>query len=279
MEPETEGPPPTIQVTPLQQMMASCAGAVVTSLMVTPLDVVKIRLQAQNNPFPKGKCFLYSNGLMDHICICEEESKKAWYKKPGNFHGTLDAFLKIVRNEGIKSLWSGLPPTLVMAVPATVIYFTCYEQLSTFLKTKLGENETRIPIVAGIVARSMYWYNYENLRRWLCEKSDLYESTFMINFTAGALSGSFAAVATLPFDVVKTQKQTQLWTHEYCKFPEPLDMSTWSIMKNIVADRGFSGLFTGLIPRLVKIVPACAIMISSYELGKGFFQQQNVESR
>lgn len=101
----------------------------------------------------------------------------------------------------------------------------------------------------------------------------------MINFTAGALSGSFAAVATLPFDVVKTQKQTQLWTHEYCKFPEPLDMSTWSIMKNIVADRGFSGLFTGLIPRLVKIVPACAIMISSYELGKGFFQQQNVESR
>lgn len=30
--------------------------------------------------------------------------------------------------------------------------------------------------------------------------------------------------------------------------PEPLDMSTWSIMKNIVADRGFSGLFTGKNP-------------------------------
>jgi solute carrier family 25 protein 39/40 len=148
MEPE-----PTIPVTPLQQMIASCTGAVLTSLMVTPLDVVKIRLQAQNNPFPKGKCFLYSNGLMDHMCVCEEESKKAWYKKPGNFRGTLDAFLKILRNEGIKSLWSGLPPTLVMAIPATVIYFTCYEQLSAFLKAKLGENETRIPIVAGVVAR------------------------------------------------------------------------------------------------------------------------------
>ncbi|XP_028631920.1 solute carrier family 25 member 40 isoform X2 [Grammomys surdaster] len=277
MEPETEGPPPATQVTALQQMVASCTGAVLTSLMVTPLDVVKIRLQAQNNPFPKGKCFLYSNGLMDHMCICEEESKKAWYKKPGNFHGTLDAFLKILRNEGIKSLWSGLPPTLVMAIPATVIYFTCYEQLSGFLKAKLGENETRIPIVAGIVARSMYWYNYENLKRWLCEKSGLYEPTFMISFTSGALSGSFAGVATLPFDVVKTQKQTQLWTNEYCKFPEPLDMSTWTIMKNIVADKGFSGLFTGLIPRLVKIVPACAIMISSYELGKSFFQKHNVE--
>lgn len=33
MEPETEGPPPTMQVTPLQQMIASCTGAILTSLM------------------------------------------------------------------------------------------------------------------------------------------------------------------------------------------------------------------------------------------------------
>ncbi|CAO2617584.1 Probable mitochondrial glutathione transporter SLC25A40 [Lemmus lemmus] len=320
MEPETEGPPPTVQVTPLQQMIASCTGAIVTSLMVTPLDV--------KNPFPKGKCFVYSNGLMDHMCVCEDGSKKAWYKKPGNFQGTL-------RNEGIKSLWSGLPPTLVMAVPATVIYFTCYEQLSAFLRAKLGENETRIPIVAGIVARfgavtvisplelirtkmqskkfsykelhrfvsmkvsedgwislwkgwaptilrdvpfsAMYWYNYEILKKWLCEKSGLYEPTFMINFASGALSGSFAAVATLPFDVVKTQKQTQLWTYSGGRVPVPLHLSTWAIMKNIVSENGFSGLFTGMIPRLIKIAPACAIMISTYEFGKAFFRKQNVE--
>ncbi|KAG8508438.1 Solute carrier family 25 member 40 [Galemys pyrenaicus] len=216
---DTEAEVPYItKVTPLQQMFASCTGAILTSLMVTPLDVVKIRLQAQNNPFPKvssllGKCFVYSNGLMDHLCVCEE-GNKAWYKKPGHFQGTLDAFLKIIRNEGIKSLWSGLPPTLVMAVPATVIYFTCYDQLTDLLRSKLGENENRIPIVAGIVARSMYWYNYEVLKKWLCVKSGLYEPTFMINFTSGALSGSFAAIVTLPFDVVKTQKQTQLWIYE-----------------------------------------------------------------
>lgn len=111
MDPESEGPQ-IIKVTPLQQMFASCTGAILTSLMVTPLDVVKIRLQAQRNPFSKGKCFVYSNGLMDHLCVCEEEGNRAWYKKPGRFQGTLDAFLKIIRNEGIKSLWSGLPPTL-----------------------------------------------------------------------------------------------------------------------------------------------------------------------
>ncbi|XP_042540490.1 solute carrier family 25 member 40 isoform X1 [Dipodomys spectabilis] len=330
---ETEDPP-IVKVTPLQQMLASCTGAILTSLMVTPLDVVKIRLQAQRNPFPKGKCFMYSNGLMDHMCICEEAGSKAWYEKPGNFRGTLDAFLKIIRNEGIKSLWSGLPPTLVMAVPATVIYFTCYDQLTAHLRSKLGENETRIPIVAGILARfgavsvisplelirtkmqskkfsykelrqfisqkvsedgwvslwkgwaptilrdvpfsAMYWYNYEILKKWLCEKSGLYEPTFMISFTSGALSGSFAAIVTLPFDVVKTQKQTQLWTSESYKISVPLNMSTWVIMKNIVAKNGLSGLFTGLIPRLIKVAPACAIMISTYEFGKAFFLRQNL---
>ena len=40
-----------------------------------------------------------------------------------------------------------------MAVPATVIYFTCYDQLTALLRSKLGENESHIPIVAGIVAR------------------------------------------------------------------------------------------------------------------------------
>ncbi|XP_008584256.1 PREDICTED: solute carrier family 25 member 40 [Galeopterus variegatus] len=247
----------------------------------------------------------------------------------------LDAFLKIIRNEGIKSLWSGLPPTLVMAVPATIIYFTCYDQLTDLLRAKLGENENCIPIVAGIVARfgavtvisplelirtkmqskkfsykevhqfvskkvsedgwislwrgwaptvlrdvpfsAMYWYNYEILKKWLSEKSGLYEPTFMINFTSGALSGSFAAVATLPFDVVKTQKQTLLWTYECHKISMPLHMSTWEIMKNIVAKNGFSGLFAGLIPRLIKIAPACAVMISTYEFGKAFFQKQNVK--
>ncbi|XDB49850.1 hypothetical protein ABFV05_003466 [Capra hircus] len=181
-----------------------------------------------------------------------------------------DAFLKIILNESIKSLWSGLPHTLVMAVPATVIYFTCYDQLTALLRSKLGENESRIPIVAGIVARlgavtvisplelirtkmqskkfsyeellrfvskkvsedgwiSLWrgWaptilrdYNYEVLKKWLCAKSGLYEPTFMINFTSGALSGSVISM--------------------------PLQMSTWTIMKNIVAQNGFSGLFTGL---------------------------------
>lgn len=68
---------------------------------MSPLDVVKIRLQAQQKPFKVGSCFIYSNGLMDCLCVCshchgDANSKNSvssrirpWYERPGHFKGTL----------------------------------------------------------------------------------------------------------------------------------------------------------------------------------------------
>ncbi|NWV73529.1 S2540 protein, partial [Dasyornis broadbenti] len=332
------------KLTIVQQAIASCCGAIITSLFVTPLDVIKTRLQAQRNPFHKaltiflytillGKCFVYSNGLMDHICVCENGDSKAWYKKPGHFKGTLDAFVKIIRIEGIKSLWSGLPPTLIMAVPTTAIYFTCYDQLSEALKNRLGKDDKHIPVLAGSISRfgsatvvsplelirtrmqyrklsykqlylcvsskvaadgwfslwggwsstvlrdvpfsALYWYNYERFKKMLCKEVGANEPTFFISFTSGAASGSIAAVITQPFDVVKTHRQTQLWESETLQIPQMDGTSTWAVMRKILARNGITGLFAGITPRLFKVAPACAIMISTYEYGKSLFFHLN----
>lgn len=323
-------------ITPVQQIIASSAGALLTSLFVTPLDVVKIRLQAQSNPFTKGKCFVYCNGLMDHLCVCQNGNSKAWYKAPGRFTGTTNAFVQIVRNEGVRSLWSGLPPTLVMAIPATAIYFTCYDQLRDILIHRLDSVESA-SLIAGATARlgsatlisplelirtkmqsrplsykeltsciqssvakegwlslwkgwgptvlrdvpfsAMYWFNYELGRKWLCERYNKTEATFSICFASGALSGSIAALVTLPFDVVKTRRQIEVGELEVLPNSQKRSKSTWKIMYTIMSENGFRGLFAGLSPRLIKVAPACAIMISSYEFGKAFFRKLNHEQR
>uniref|UniRef100_A0A670J1A9 Mitochondrial glutathione transporter SLC25A40 n=1 Tax=Podarcis muralis TaxID=64176 RepID=A0A670J1A9_PODMU len=256
------------RITTSQQAFSSGCGAVITSVLVTPLDVVKVRLQAQSNPNLKGKI--------------------------------------LIDIEGVKSLWSGLFPSLAVSVPTTVVYFTCYDQLHDTFGSKIGEDHDSVPLIAGGLARlcaatatspiemiktrmqsrrlsykkllacissnvtqsgwlslwkgwgptvlrdvpfsALYWCNYEYLKKRLCKKLGKREPTFLITFSSGAVAGSIAAVLTLPFDVVKTHKQTEMW--------EPVSTH-------------------GIIPRLTKIAPACAIMISAYEYGKSFFRRIN----
>ncbi|XP_041825748.1 solute carrier family 25 member 39 [Melanotaenia boesemani] len=346
---------PVAAISPVQQMLASGTGALLTSLFVTPLDVVKIRLQAQQRPFhhalasdsapwgavgrsSKWKCFLYCNGLMDHIYVCQNgTSCTSWYKKPTHFSGTLDAFVKITRHEGVRSLWSGLPPTLVMAVPATIIYFTCYDQLRDVLRFGLGLQGSHVPLLAGGLARlgavtvisplelvrtkmqsrqlsyselrmcirtsvaqggllslwrgwgptvlrdvpfsALYWFNYELVKVQLCEQYQMPQANFSISFTAGAISGAIAAILTLPFDVVKTRRQIQLGELDTLGDSLKKTTSTWHIMKEIWAEMGYKGLFAGFMPRVIKVAPACAVMISSYEFGKAFFQKINLDKQ
>lgn len=313
------------EIKPVQQMLASCTGAIMTSLLVTPLDVIKIRLQSQTAPV--NKCFLYCNGLMDHICVCMNgNGKDKWYRRPGQFTGTFDGLIKIARYEGIPSLWSGLSPTLIMAVPATVLYFTSYDQLKSKLQKVFG-NSPIIPGVAGGVARIgtatvisplelirtkmqsrpisnaeilsvvqqsiktsgikslwtgwwpmlmrdvpfsvIYWCGYERIKDIVPT-----EKLFMKSFCAGFSAGTIATILTHPMDLTKTRRQILLGEN----ILEPTAASqirTFGIMRDVVTQMGFRGLFAGLLPRIAKIGPACAIMISSYEFGKRFFVEYN----
>lgn len=47
------------------------------------------------------------------------------------------------------------------------------------------------------------------------------------------------------------------------------------MMKYIYEKNGIKGLFAGLSPRIIKVAPACAIMIASFEYGKTYFYDYN----
>lgn len=140
----------------MQQVVSSSCGALVTALLMTPLDVIKIRLQSQNHMKHKGDCFFYRNGLMDHLCTCFN-GPESWYNRKipgGRYHGTFDAMVKIAKVEGITSLWSGLPPTLFMAFPQVVLYFTTYEEMKRIMGYhEIHNSNSFIPILSGGLAR------------------------------------------------------------------------------------------------------------------------------
>ena len=325
-------------ITTTQQMIASCSGAFLTSLVATPFDVVKVRLQAQQNQILSSRsCYLFCNGLMDHLCVCTTGANQfGLTSAPTRFTGTFDAFAKIARNEGLLSFWKGLSPLLVMSVPLTVIYYTAYDKLKFMLGfSPDATNATAViaPMVAGCIARTVsvtviaplelvrtklqsrnnyrysqlfpiirnavrqegilslwrglspmllrdvpfsmvYWLGFEQLKVMLLTRM---EYSAMVPFLAGSISGAVAAALTTPLDVVKTHMQVELGeTMATTGRAVSLGAGTMGqVMKKVIQQHGYRGLFAGFVPRCVKVAPACAIMITSYEMCKQYFVDYN----
>lgn len=138
-----------------------------------------------------------------------------------------------VRSEGVfKVLWRGLQPTLWRDVPFSAIYWAILEPSKSFLiRKRRGDTESEL----------LWWQNT------------------LISFGCGAFSGAISAALTTPFDVAKTRQQLK----------EPSSpSSTWIQLKQIWKEEGWRGLTRGMVPRVAKVAPACAIMIGSYEFGK-----------
>ena len=80
-----------------------------------------------------------------------------------------------------------------------------------------------------------------------------------------------AAALTTPFDVAKTRRQVSLAHHHPSTTIPPY--SLMNQLREIWGTEGVRGLTRGIIPRVIKVAPACAIMISSYEVGKLYFKK------
>lgn len=243
----------------------------------------------------------------------------------------MDGVIKISQHEGVAGLWRGLSPTLLMAVPATVVYFVGYESIRESLRRfparQPGIDQWAVPLLAGSTARviavtmisplellktkmqhlgkeggvlpvakdiwsavrnqgpialyrglvptlwrdvpfsAIYWAGYENFRSAFKRGLALRESAsnnFFLSFLAGASSGMIAASLTTPFDVAKTRQQVALNHHE------PATKSIVGHLVEIWRTEGISGLTRGIVPRVCKVAPSCAIMVGSYEFGKSY---------
>lgn len=284
-----------------------------------------------------------------------------------------DGFVKIFRHEGVRGLYSGLTPTLVMAVPSVVTYFTLYD----WLRDRLGRwrylSDISAPLVAGssrirAVHRSstshlthrvvlsdagsfartiaatliaplelvrtqhqaanrgksgsmmdsiqknshpshgglrslwrglgptlwrdvpfsgLYWLGYEQIRAQLTNPGvqDTHAMGAFKSFVSGAGSGIMAAMLTHPFDVAKTRVQVLILASHSSKIAaanagttavaqSPAAPSTAALLREIVRTEGVAGLYAGVFPRLTKVAPSCAIMISAYEAGKELYRRQ-----
>lgn len=407
----------SMEISASQKMLSAVSGSLLTSLLgkfqypslhpeadnscqVTPLDVVRVRLQSQSSHAPPRPsnfptsfsnlppnlgvtaccrevfwvnnaspyCMVSTSSAVTTLsdtstsaadCAVDETRRK-------NFTSTVDGLRKIARNEGLTSLWRGLSPTLVMAIPANVIYFTGYDSLRSNAHSPINKYvpDAYAPLVAGSIARvaaattispiemfrtrmqaatsggtgifmetltglrsmviaegytslwrgltltmwrdvpfsGIYWWGYEAMRNGLTKFRDSapmgyqqrlrsggeenHTTTFVDSFLAGAVSGGVASIVTTPFDVGKTRQQIFQHSAEDSRAMQsprergkstlrPEERSMPRFLLSIWKEEGAAGLFRGWAARCLKVAPACAIMISSYEVGKKMARRMN----
>ena len=186
-----------------------------------------------------------------------------------HFTETVNGIKEMVAKNGYTSLWRGLTLTLWRDVPFSGIYWWGYETIRGALTDARERGR----------GHDLRTESSRGRARTRSQSRENHRDTFLDSFVAGATSGAVASVVTTPFDVGKTRRQVftektaaQLADKSFIA-PEERSMPRflWHIFKN----EGISGLFTGWIPRTLKVAPACAIMISCYEVGKRTFRSVN----
>ncbi|KAL8765908.1 MAG: hypothetical protein Q9209_007151 [Squamulea sp. 1 TL-2023] len=146
-------PPP---LPPWGNALAGATGAVLANAILYPLDIVKTRLQVQT----KRK-------NTDH---------DSWTTNDTHYTSSLDAIKRIIEDEGITGLYSGINGSLIGVASTNFAYFYWYT-----------------------VVRSLY----------LSSQAVPKPPGTAIELSLGACAGAVAQVFTIPVSVITTRQQTQ----------------------------------------------------------------------
>ncbi|KAK7388705.1 hypothetical protein VNO78_23532 [Psophocarpus tetragonolobus] len=145
----------------------------------------------------------------------------------GVYKNLMDAFVRIIREEGPAELYRGLTPSLIGVIPYAATNYLAYDTLRKAYKKALNKEDI------------------DNVM------------TLLIGSAAGAISSS----ATFPLEVARKHMQAgALNGRQYGNMLHAL--------MSILEKEGPAGLYRGLGPSCLKLVPAAGISFMCYEACK-----------
>uniref|UniRef100_A0A087XCY3 Calcium-binding mitochondrial carrier protein SCaMC-1-like n=1 Tax=Poecilia formosa TaxID=48698 RepID=A0A087XCY3_POEFO len=151
-------------------------------------------------------------------------------RKTGQYAGMFDCAKKILRKEGVIAFYKGYIPNLIGIIPYAGIDLAVYETL----KNTWLSHHTKDSANPGV----------------------------LVLLGCGTISCTCGQLASYPLALIRTRMQAQA----------SLDVSDQpsmsSLLRTIVAKDGFFGLYRGILPNFMKVIPAVSISYVVYEYMK-----------
>ncbi|KAM3863908.1 peroxisomal membrane protein PMP34 [Diretmus argenteus] len=191
---------------PSRDLIIGIAAGVVNVLVTTPLWVVNTRLKLQGSNFRNADI------------------------RPTSYSGILDAFVQIVRDEGLGALWNGTLPSLLLVLnPA--IQFMIYEGLKRQLRRGVYKELSSVEV-----------------------------------FLIGAVAKAVATTSTYPLQIVQSILRFGQINEPTDRSQLLTSLRTIKcLLVNRMRKYGVLGLFKGLEAKLLQTVLTAALMFLLYE--------------
>ena len=169
-----------------------------------------------------------------------------------HYRGMRDCFSKVLREEGLPGFYSGIGPTLCVAVPNFAISYTVYGSMKEYvLEDDLFYNLRRIDSDSGESKLGM-----------------------LLTLLCGAASGCLATAATFPMDTIRRRMQIQ---NLHVSLEDRLT-SRQQLFK-LVTEEGLASLYRGITPEMMKVVPMVGTLFFVYEFSKDLLNVKHSRRR
>lgn len=240
--------------THLTQFAAGALAGLVNTLVLSPLDVVKTRLQVQGAP---------SVAATSAATAASATSATA-AGAPPHYTGTIHALRSMLQQEGLSSYYRGLSASLWAFVPNWAIYWYSYEAFKRLYARRMPRapslSAPASTAVASVPAPSIAAANDARARNShpagqpaLLQPPPTQppppSSTPLVHVLSALSAGALTAVTTAPFWTLKSRLQVDMATAGAARRYRSVTHG----FRRIVAEEGVAGLYKGLTPTMLGL--------------------------
>lgn len=218
-------------------LLCGSFSGVVTSFLLTPIELVKCRMQVQtlypSHPTPSAANTHASSTSAARI------SARNIHTNSGLFPlrhqpGPLELVVDVYRKEGLAAFWRGQTGTLLREAGGSAAWFGSYEYVNARFR-KMNNRDT---------------------------------NTIFENMLAGACAGVMFNLSLFPADTIKSRMQTEALINGGSDTKQP-QQGFLEIGKKIYKISGIKGLYRGCGITIARAAPSSAIIFVTYEKLKG----------
>ena len=249
--------------------IAACIGRLIPTVVLTPVEMLRTLKQAGGGGGTHGAARVEQTS--PSISALHDALRSVLrHGRASEGAGTVVGGVKVpqTRTAALRFMVRGVVPTIVRDVPFSMIFWTLFE--------------TQRRIILDVLFKAPVLVNMSRV-----DKSDTRTSGnngqlgpsralgHTANVLSGLLSGVVAAVLTTPADVIKTAAQVHVCgvPHGNAVECEPCgrgvdgrrSLSVICIARDLVRRHGWSVLLSGWGARALKVVPAAAIFVVTFE--------------